>query len=106
MADRFRVRWEAGDDWDPRPVEVKHRWFPWLATNVTFSGQRIYEGAEPGMNPPTMRHELTHIKQYRTRGRLWVWFHPGQREAEARAAEHKTVLDSQGSAYPHYELMP
>jgi len=65
-------------------VSLKRKRFPWPSRNVCF-GRTIYEGGPLGMNDATMRHELYHVYQYITRGWWWVFTHPRQREAEARA---------------------
>lgn len=82
---RQLVVWWGPDDGGTR-AQIKRRGFPWLARNVTF-GRTIYEGGPAGINDPTLRHELVHVRQYVTRGWWWVWTHPGEREAEAHAAE-------------------
>jgi hypothetical protein len=82
----YLVRWATDEPWDTKPVKVKHRWFPWPTDNVTF-GSVIWEGGEEGMNAPTLRHELWHVRQYRTRGWWWVWTHRAEAEAEAHGME-------------------
>lgn len=69
-------------------IPFRVRRFPWWLTwwpsrNVTF-GHTIFEGGPVGINEPTLRHELTHVRQYAEYGWLWVWTHPRQREADAR----------------------
>ena len=88
MTDEYRLlaTWADG-----RRFAARVRRFPWWlkwwpSRNVTF-GSVILEGGPVGMNPPTMRHELTHVRQYAERGWGWVWLHPIARENEAHAAE-------------------
>lgn len=73
----------------PAILTSKPWWLQWWpAKNVVF-GQHIFDGGgDQQMNFPTFRHELTHVKQYKDRGWLWVWTHPTEREAEAHAAEN------------------
>lgn len=76
------------------PFRVRHRWFPWGTDNVVL-GSTIY-AASPTLNSPTLRHELTHVRQYHERGWWWVWTNPTPRETEARAA--------QTAAWPTWEV--
>lgn len=83
---RLAVTWGPNEAPDPERVVVKRRVFPWPSTNVTL-GSTIYEGGDAGINDATLRHELQHVRQFRTHGWLWVLTHPKEREADARTVE-------------------
>lgn len=86
MRHRLVVTWGSGLPEDAGPVTVRrNRCWP-FSTNVTV-GRTIFEGGPAGINDPTLRHELTHVKQYAERGWWWVLTHPRAREQEARVAE-------------------
>lgn len=80
---RLRATWADGVILTAR---VRRNWLWPFSRNVTF-GATIFEGGPVGMNAPTTRHELQHVRQYHDRGWWWVWTHPRQREAEAHAME-------------------
>lgn len=83
---------------------LRHRWFPWGTENVTLFGTvyaKHYDDlvgvikagtAEDGWAIRTLRHESCHVRQYETRGWLWVITHPSQREREAVLAQSNDQL--------------
>jgi hypothetical protein len=80
-----RATWEDGV---VLPFRVFRRWFPWPTDNVTLGAWIFCRHA--AINPPTLRHELTHVRQYHDRGWWWVLTHPAERERLARLAEFST----------------
>jgi len=80
---RLEAWWEDGLK---VTVHVKAKRFLWPSRNVTF-WRVIFDGGPEGLNDPTLRHELQHVRQYEGRGWWWVWTHRSESEAEARSVE-------------------
>lgn len=90
------VTWQRGAAEDPKPVRVRRNWLWPFSRNVTF-GRTIFEGGPLGMNDPTTRHELWHVRQYELNGWWWVWRNRAVSEADARLFER--------ADYPKFRLV-